>query len=112
MHEMAVVDNVLEIVTAQAQEHGLKEIKRIKIVIGDLAGIVPDVFSFCWEVSTESTRYAGAVLEIETKPALAVCNKCAKEYVISESLACPYCAGGIKEIISGKELYVDFIEGD
>ena len=112
MHEMSIVDNLMQVINNQMTEHNIQQLNKVKIVVGELTGIVPETLEFCWQVYTEDSPYRGAQLEIEKLPAIAVCNKCANEYLINESPSCPKCGGGIKAIVSGKELFVDYIEGE
>ncbi len=112
MHEMAIADNMLNIVNIHKKKHELTRVSRVRVVVGELTGIVPESLEFCWQVCTEETPIEGAFLEIEKEPALALCNGCAEEYSFTTSLECPKCRGGIERVVSGKELYVDFIEGE
>jgi len=112
LHEMAIMQNILEIINTQIKEYNLKKISNVKIVAGELTGVVPEIMEFCWQVCTENTPCAGAKLEIEKLPARALCRECSHEYDFLEKLSCPRCGGGIKKVLSGKELYVNFIEGE
>ncbi len=112
MHELAIIENMLHVIDSQMKEHNIKHLNKVKIVVGELSGVVPDVLQFCWQVSTEGSDLELTVLELEQKPAIAICNCCNKEYSLKETPACPRCGGGVKEIISGKELYIDYIEGE
>lgn len=111
MHEMAIVSNMLAVIESNAVENKIQKVKRVKVVIGELSGVVVDSLEFCWQISTENTFMEGAEFEIEKKPALALCSKCGREYKFTEELSCPECGGAVQDIISGKELYVDYIEG-
>ncbi|OIQ12656.1 hydrogenase maturation nickel metallochaperone HypA [Neomoorella thermoacetica] len=82
MHELAIMQEILEIVTRNAHSHGLHRVTKIKLVIGKLRAVEPECLEFCFNVLKEDIPLiAKAALEIE-----------------------------IKEI--GNELYVDCIEGD
>ncbi len=109
---MAIMDNMICVINSQMKEHNIEQLSKVKIVVGELTGVVPEVLEFCWQVYTEESSYKGAQLVIEKIPAVALCNKCTNEYLVNESLSCLSCGGGIKEIVSGKELYVDYIQGE
>lgn len=106
------MENMLSIINAQIQANNLKTLHKVKIVVGSLTGIVPESLDFCWQICTENSNYAGAALEIEQRQAAALCSKCGREYPLKEDYSCPLCAGGIGQIIAGKELYIDYLEGD
>lgn len=112
MHEMAILDNMLDVINCQMKEHNIKALKKVKIIVGELTGVVPEVLEFCWQLSVENSPHEEAVLEIEKVKAAALCSKCANEYLISLGPACNNCGGGAREILSGRELYVDYIEGE
>jgi hydrogenase nickel incorporation protein HypA/HybF len=114
MHEMAIVDNLIEAVFEQIELYQLKKIYRVQVIAGELTGVVPEVLEFCWQICTENTPCQESELILISQPALALCNHCAKEYHFKQGFdySCPLCGGGIKEVLSGKELYLDFIDGE
>ncbi len=114
MHEMAIVDNLLAVINEQVKEHRLKQVSKVYLLVGELTGVVPDVLRFCWQVCTENTPYEGAQLHIDKIPAVALCRSCAAEYAFTqgECYSCPHCGGAVERIVSGKELYIDHIEGE
>lgn len=112
VHEMAIVSNMLSVIESNAEENKMEKVKRVKVVIGELSGVVIDSLEFCWQISTENTFMEDAEFVVEKKPALALCSKCGGEYKFSEEFCCPQCGGAVQDIVSGKELYVDYIEGE
>lgn len=113
MHEMAIVENLVSAVGEQVVQHKLKQVTKVKVVAGELTGVVPDVLRFCWQVYTENIpACSGAELDIEQKPAVARCRSCAAEFEMRHNFSCPRCGGGIERVVSGKELYIDYIEGE
>ncbi|WP_366922177.1 hydrogenase maturation nickel metallochaperone HypA [Metallumcola ferriviriculae] len=113
MHEIAIVDNLITVVDDQVKEHQLEKVHRVHLVVGQLTGVVEDVLRFCWQVSAEGTPWEGAQLTVDQKAAVALCADCNVEYELKEQcFACPHCGGAIKSLVTGKELYIDYIEGD
>jgi hydrogenase nickel incorporation protein HypA/HybF len=114
MHEMAIVDNLMGAVFEQIELHRLKRVYRVQIIAGELTGVVPEVLKFCWQISTENTPCQESELILINQPAIALCSRCGKEYQFKQGLeySCPLCGGGIKEMLHGKELYLDFIDGE
>ena len=112
LHEMAILDNMLDVINFQMKEHNIKALKKVKIVVGELTGVAPDVLEFCWDLSIENSSYKEAILEVEKIKAVAICSKCTNRYLFSLGPVCNNCGGGVKEILSGRELYIDYIEGE
>jgi len=112
MHEMAIVDNMMQVAESEAKTHQLRTVEKVKIIIGELSGVVPEILQTCWQMAAENTILDNAVLELEKKPAIALCRQCEAHFNFKENFLCPHCNGGVERIISGKELYIDFIEGE
>lgn len=68
MHELAIVEDLMNTVVQSAQEHKLQRVKSIKIVVGKKTAALPDSLQFCFEALSPETILAGARLEIEETP--------------------------------------------
>ena len=68
MHELAIVEDLMNTVVQSAQERKLKRVKSIKIVVGKKTSALPDSLQFCFEALSPETILAGARLEIEETP--------------------------------------------
>lgn len=113
MHEMAIMNGMFQLINQQIAQHSLTKITKVKIVAGVASGAVPESLEMCFEVMSDRTICQDAQLEIEQTPLVAECSSCSNNYeVIKMELLCPKCGGKVKEFVSGKELYLDYIEGD
>lgn len=113
MHELAIAQNLLDIVCKVAAENSFVKVNKISIIAGELNTIVPDALEFGFLVSAEETVADKAKIEYTEIPALIKCKKC--EEVFSwkeEGYKCPSCSNEQGEMIQGNELYIDYIEGD
>ncbi len=109
MHEMAIAQGILDIALNAAQGQGA--IKRIKLKIGEMAGVVPESLHFCFESVAAQTAATGAELEIELVPLKAVCGSCKNEFAVQEyRFVCPECRAITVDIVSGRELAVEHLE--
>lgn len=108
MHELAVVEDVLETVLAAA--HGAR-VLRVRLEIGMLSAVVPDALRFAWEVATEGTLAARAVLELTSRPGKGSCRACGAE-VVGESwpAGCAACDGWDVEWREGEAVHVRGLE--
>lgn len=112
MHEMSLVQSILDIVFEEAKRHQLGKITAVNLVVGRLTAVVPDQMKFAFELLTEDTPAAGASLNMEFVPARAACSQCGHEYEVHDSdFLCPQCRGaGL--VMSGRELQIASIEGE
>ncbi|GAA2745752.1 MULTISPECIES: hydrogenase maturation nickel metallochaperone HypA [Kitasatospora] len=112
MHEMSIAAAVVEQVDEAAREHGAPGVARVRLQVGELAGVVPQALDFCFELACTGTLVEGAALETEQVAARARCTPCATEWAVGmpPDLGCPSCAGGDVELLSGRELQILDVE--
>lgn len=112
MHEIGLIQAVMDEVSRVAEANGVKRVTRVRLVVGRLNGAIPEALEFAFSVLTPGTMFEGARLEIESVPVRLNCPHCGAESQ-GEDLAyfCPEC-GGRARIVAGQELYIDYFEGD
>lgn len=108
MHELAIAQNIAEVVKARAAEYQAARVKGVRLRIGKASGIVIDSLAFCFEmVASLDPLLAGAQLLIEETPHRARCRRCGSEFSVPDFVAqCPTCEAWETEIISGTELQI------
>jgi hydrogenase nickel incorporation protein HypA/HybF len=108
MHELAVTENILEIITRHAQEARAKRVTDIHLVIGSLASIVDDSVQFYWDILSKETICEGAVLHFNRVEAVIHCMDCGNSYTIQNGLTpCLKCGSIRTKVIAGDEFKVD-----
>ncbi len=114
MHELAVTESILHIALDEAARHGAQRLTAIHLVVGELTGYVPDSIQFYFDVLSQDTPAAGAVLAVRRVPARVRCASCQADYAPEAGLLwlCPACGGLGGEVISGQELLVESINVD
>ncbi len=111
MHELAIAQNILEIVQQSVPENQTKSVRGIRIRVGQMSGIVPDSLDFCFSAIINDTHLQRARLAIEQVPTLSQCKTCAHRFGIEDWVfTCPVCQSTNLELISGKELEIVEIE--
>lgn len=107
MHELSITQSV---VTAVTQKMGDAPIRRVRLEVGKLSGIVPDSMRFCFEMVTAGTSLEGATLEIDEPSGQAHCRDCGIDFETGEVL--PLCACGSADIavLGGTELRIKEVE--
>jgi len=113
MHELSIATNIVEIAEAEAQKHGSRLIRTIKLRLGEFTTIVRDALEFSFEVARQGTLAEHATLQIETVPLAVRCPTCGpvKQPAHEICLMCPTC-GSPLQIVCGEELQVEYIELD
>lgn len=108
MHEMSIALEVVEQVRDAARRAGdVTAVRTVRLEVGQLAGVVPDALSFCFELACAGTLLEGAELLTEPVPARARCAPCGHDWAVGMPpvLLCPRC-GGAGELLSGRELRI------
>jgi len=108
---MAIVQSVLDVAFEEAEKHSSPEVKKIKLRIGEMSGVVRESVEFAFEVLKADTIARDADLEIETIRLTAECGQCGTAVLsVSDiSLICRKC-GGTLEIVTGREMKVEYID--
>lgn len=113
MHEVSIIQSVIEIVTKQALENKLTKINKVSLRIGELSGVMPESLEFAFNSCIKGTMLEESTLDIETVRALGECNDCKLEFPIEHfNKICPSCNKFCTKIIRGYELNINSIEGD
>ena len=111
MHELAITQEMLDLVLEQAKEAKAREVGKISLVIGEMCGVVKEAVEFHFDFLSKGTIAEGATLDFTMVPQTARCRSCGKVFELGEfDWACPDCGGSSLEITGGKELFVDSIE--
>jgi hydrogenase nickel incorporation protein HypA/HybF len=111
MHEMSLMESVLEIVEEEARKAGATSVKLVKLAIGELSHVEPEAMAFCFEAVTRGTLADGATLEIERIAGRGWCIDCAEEVALAERFgACPNCGGFKVQMTGGDDLRVAELE--
>lgn len=114
MHELALMESVTTMVKENAQANNIKKINIIKLVVGRFSMAVPDSLKFAFEVFKNDEMFSEAVLEIKETPIICQCKACGNKFEVNDTydFRCTQCSEPSVEVISGRELYVDYYEGD
>ncbi|MGW7315377.1 hydrogenase maturation nickel metallochaperone HypA [Streptomyces sp. NPDC054865] len=109
MHEMSIAMAVVGQVEEAAEAGGASAVTRVRLQVGELAGVVPDALAFCFELACAGTVLEGADLVTVSETARARCAECTDEWAVGvpPRLCCPGCgrATGV-ELLSGRELRI------
>jgi len=111
MHELSVTQGIMQIVEAEAKKNDVKKVLSIKLMVGVLSGVMPQLIQDYFELVAVGTVVEGAKLIIERVPASIKCLECQEVSPIDRmKLRCPKCNGIEVNIVTGKEFYIDSME--
>lgn len=111
MHEASLMETALELAAERAREAGASRIHRLCLRVGELSGVVPEALEFAFAALSPGGPAAGAVLEIESVPAMRWCDSCQAEFEALEALPeCPRCGEWSHRLRSGLELELASLE--
>ena len=80
--------------------------------IGRLRQVKKEFLKFAFEAVAKDTIAAGAELIISIIPITVVCHDCKKQFTVEENIyICPDCEGASLEILTGKEVVLESIDG-
>ncbi len=111
MHELSVALGIVKIAEQEARKAGVRQVKKITLDIGYLAGVEFEALDFAWPLAVKDTVLEGAERVINKIAGRARCLECDKQYALQHLYdGCPYCGSYFKDIMKGKELLVRSLE--
>lgn len=113
MHEGVIVKSLFEIAAKSREESGLKEVQKIKVVIGRFHQIVREVMEMYFNIMKKDFEgFREAILEIEERDLEIRCRNCKLVMKLKEpDFTCSGCHSINTEVIHGNELYIESLIG-
>ncbi len=114
MHEMSLVESVMNILADEKAQRNLGRIIRVTLQNGALAGVVTDSMYFAWEALTPGTEFEGCEMIINETPLKLKCS-CGTEFVPQDVkyTPCPSCEAVLgHEVLEGREFLIQNIEAE
>lgn len=114
MHELPVTESIVRIAAEEAEKHNVKKVNEIKLMVGELSGLVPECIQYYFDIISKGTKIEGAQIKIIKVPITMKCESCGftgetHEFIQS---ACPICSGKSMKMVGGNEFYIDSMEVD
>ena len=111
MHELVVAQALVEQVDAVIDQHGATQASLIRVRIGPLAGVVPELLATAFPLAAAGSRMEHAALEFAHAPIRVRCQTCGAETEAAMNrLICGACGDWHTQIISGDELLLESVE--
>lgn len=115
MHELSVIQSVLDIVIEYATKNKAKKVNQINLEIGELSGFIPEWIQTYFDYVSKDTIAEKAKLKIKKVPAKMKCLECEKEFGLKKNkleFTCPKCESKDIDLLQGREYFIKSIEVD
>lgn len=107
MHELSLLQNVRDILEAEAHKQGFNKVKQVTLAIGELSCVEVDALRFGFDVVMRDSLAADAELVIETVAARGRCQHCRQETAMdSLQQVCPFCGKYGIDILQGDSMKI------
>jgi len=111
MHELSVCLSLLDQVQEIAAQHGATRVERIRLQIGPLSGVEPQLLAQAYPLAASATVAAEAELVIEAIPVRVHCKDCGRETEAEPNrLLCGHCGSYQTHLRSGDEMLLANLE--
>jgi hydrogenase nickel incorporation protein HypA/HybF len=76
VHELSIAHEIYRTCRAAVAAHGEGRIESVKVAVGELSAVEPDLLVFAWEAVVAGGADAAARLDVEWRPASQHCPSC------------------------------------
>jgi hydrogenase nickel incorporation protein HypA/HybF len=91
MHEYSLVQALLSRIADEARGRGALRVHAVKVRLGELSGVEPDLFTAAWEIARAGTPCAAAELRLDRITAVWSCPRCREVFPPGAVLRCAEC---------------------
>lgn len=111
MHELSVCLSMMDQVTAIAAQHHAKAVSIVRIQLGPLSGVEPQLLMQAFPMASAGTVADGAHLVVEALPVRIRCQRCHADSAAEPNrLVCSECGHWQTQLLSGDELLLESVE--
>jgi len=115
MHELPVIESILEIVMQHADRHQVQKIVSISLLVGELCDLEESWMQHYFDFLSNNTLAEGAKLRITYTPVVLRCPQCGCSFQVKkeqlETASCPSCTSADRfDLVSGKEYFIKEME--
>ena len=114
MHEMGIVLHLAKTLDETAEEENLTKIGSVTLQVGEVSGIMTDLFTDCWNYFRGRHKVlTDCELILETIPAVTWCDSCKQTYpTVPQGRQCPYCGSWETWLKQGNECVIKEITAE
>jgi len=116
MHELPIIERILNITLKHARDHRVTRIAAIKMQIGQLSDLEEEWIQHYFQYLSRGTLAEGARIEIEWRPIVMECSNCRVSFEADKKnmagCHCPHCGGKDSRLLSGREYRIKEMEAE
>lgn len=111
MHEMSIVQALIEQCETQAKLNDAKKILSVDIKIGVLSGVEPHFLKTTFDTFKEQTICDKATLNMNIQKIVVACKECGKKSTLTQNhFICPKCKSEEIDVIDGEDMMLMRLE--
>jgi hydrogenase nickel incorporation protein HypA/HybF len=76
MHELSLAVEIHRLAREAVAGCGPGQIEIVRIAVGELSAVEPDILGFAWEATVAGTEDAASRLDVDFRPARQTCRAC------------------------------------
>ena len=108
MHELALTEGILSIVSSEQKKSGFSRVLEIDLRIGEYSGVIPGCIEEFFPLVAKGTAAENARLVMNTVKAEFECRDCGFRGTLEKHGACcPTCGSMEIRMTAGREFYVE-----
>ena len=112
MHELSIVSSLINLITNDAERKKIRKVISYRLVVGDQSSVDTRCLTFALENLTPGTVLEGAKCELVREKSEGKCKICANHFKPEPPFySCPKCHGS-SEFIKGRDIYIEYYEGE
>ena len=113
MHEFSLIEEVVRLVRASAEEVGVDRVERVSLTVGSMSCAHPPALQSAFGlVTADDPLLATACLDITEEAVRIRCRDCGSESEIGKhEFICPGCDSTAVDVVAGQEITLDGYEG-
>ncbi len=76
MYELSVAQELYAVARARADEMEVRELESVRVAVGELAGVTPELLRSAWNFVTAESADENSHIEIDSRTGRQVCPQC------------------------------------
>jgi len=114
MHELPVINSILNVVMKHAVASNVNKIVAVHLQVGEMCDLEEKWMQDYFDYLSKGGIAEGARLVIERTPVVMKCDACGTSFNVdlkqNAALSCPQCGGEKYSMVSGREYYIKSME--
>lgn len=113
MHELSLIESLLDQLHYMKKEHGLEKITVVHLGVGEISGVDLSFFRSTYDLYIPQTEWSHLSVNLTLIPWRVRCRGCGWEQKVEDwNKVCGRCGSEDTETIEGQEFLIQRIEGE